>query len=186
MKLRHGDLEVRLTGEPFPLYPGERLQEIVTKLKAVPRDSALRLQAVMDFKDGEVERLALDQWLFEGPGTFLKVEICFLLFRFSERLGSKQFNTSLRFFQYPIFPGTYIPRVEVEIIETIVATIIPHTPHTALKIRANQDCKVFYLPSCNLSYIFNSQSNLTNCYFTEICRLPGLMFSRVIRLFTTG
>lgn len=104
VKLRHGDLEVRLTGEPFPLYPGERLQEIVTKLKAVPRDSALRLQAVMDFKDGEVERLALDQWLFEGPGT-------------------------------------YIPRVEVEIIETIVATIIPHTPHTALKIRANQDCK---------------------------------------------
>ena len=109
VKLRHGDLEVRLTGEPFPLYPGERLQEIVTKLKAVPRDSALRLQAVMDFKDGEVERLALDQWLFEGPGTFLKVEICFLLFRFSERLGSKQFNTSLRFYNIQSFQERIFP-----------------------------------------------------------------------------
>ena len=68
-KLKYGDLEVRLAGEPFPLYPGERLDESVTKLRAVSRDTALRLQALRDFKDGEVSRLALDQWLFEGPGT---------------------------------------------------------------------------------------------------------------------
>ena len=69
VKLRHGDLEVRLQGEPFPLYPGERLHEVVTKLRAVPRDTALRLQALEDFKEGEEQRLALDQWLFEGPGS---------------------------------------------------------------------------------------------------------------------
>jgi major vault protein len=70
VKLKHGDLEVRLTGEPFPLYPGERMQEPVTKLKAVPRDTALRLQAVRDFSDNGINRLALDQWLFEGPGAY--------------------------------------------------------------------------------------------------------------------
>ena len=71
VKLNYGDLEVRLTREPFPLYPGERLQEPVTKLTAVPCDTALRLQAVRDFEDGEISRLALDQWLFEGPGKCL-------------------------------------------------------------------------------------------------------------------
>ena len=30
-------------------------------------------------------------------------------------------------------------------VETIKATVIPHIPHTALRIRAERDCKVFVL-----------------------------------------
>lgn len=42
----------------------------VTPLLIVFPDTALRLQALLDFKDeGGVQRVAGDEWLFEGPGT---------------------------------------------------------------------------------------------------------------------
>lgn len=31
-KLRHADLEIRLTRDPFPLYPGEEIQQVSKKL----------------------------------------------------------------------------------------------------------------------------------------------------------
>lgn len=103
-KLRHADLEIRLTRDPFPLYPGEEIQQVgnvaqldlsgsgsdpgpvrswsgsgclmlrvflqdVTPLQIVYPDTALRLQALLDFEDeGRVKRVAGDEWLFEGPG----------------------------------------------------------------------------------------------------------------------
>lgn len=97
-KLRHADLEIRLTRDPFPLYPGEEIQQVgnvagwtcwfwfwswsgsgcltlrvflqdVTPLQIVYPDTALRLQALLDFEDkGQVKRVAGDEWLFEGPG----------------------------------------------------------------------------------------------------------------------
>jgi len=109
-KLRHGDTEIRLAtdwAEPFPLYYGEKLLGKVTPLRVVAKDTALRLKAVRDFSEtddengGElISRLAGDEWLFEGPGT-------------------------------------YTPRVEVEIVETVTAAIIKHGE--ALKLRAQQD-----------------------------------------------
>lgn len=30
-KLRHADLEIRLTQDPFPLYPGEEVQQVCKK-----------------------------------------------------------------------------------------------------------------------------------------------------------
>eukprot|EP00048_Salpingoeca_helianthica_P014523 m.222103 g.222103 ORF g.222103 m.222103 type:complete len:850 (+) comp15960_c0_seq1:41-2590(+) len=102
VKLRHAESEIRLSQDPFPLFPGEVLKKAVTALTIIPADTALRLQASLDVKDGEVQRRAGDEWLFEGPGT-------------------------------------YIPRVEVEVVETIRATII--RPNQALRVRARKETR---------------------------------------------
>lgn len=68
VKLQHADQEIRLTQEPFPLYPGEVLKQAVTPLKIVAANSALRLRAILDFEDEGDKRVAGDEWLFEGPG----------------------------------------------------------------------------------------------------------------------
>lgn len=99
-KLRHADLEVRLEQEPFPLYPGEQVKQHVTPLKVVAPNTALRLKAIRDFDESGTKRIAGDEWLFEGPGT-------------------------------------YIPKVEVEVVETVRATVI--RPNQALKLRSRME-----------------------------------------------
>uniref|UniRef100_A0A8P4GGS6 Major vault protein n=1 Tax=Dicentrarchus labrax TaxID=13489 RepID=A0A8P4GGS6_DICLA len=100
-KLRHADLEIRLTQDPFPLYPGEEIQQDVTPLQIVYPDTALRLQALLDFDEqGGEKRVAGDEWLFEGPGT-------------------------------------YIPRKEVAVLETIKATVIRE--NQAIRLRARKE-----------------------------------------------
>ncbi|XP_064844864.1 major vault protein-like isoform X3 [Oncorhynchus masou masou] len=100
-KLRHADLEIRLTQDPFPLYPGEEIQQNMTALQIVYPDTALRLQALLDFEDaGGEKRVAGDEWLFEGPGT-------------------------------------YIPRKEVAVLETIKATVIRE--NQAIHLRARKE-----------------------------------------------
>ncbi|KAJ7990004.1 hypothetical protein DPEC_G00310350 [Dallia pectoralis] len=100
-KLRHADLEIRLTQDPFPLYPGEEIQQHVTVLQIVYPDTALRLQALLDYKEeGGEKRVAGDEWLFEGPGT-------------------------------------YIPRKEVSVLETIKATVIRE--NQAIRLRARKE-----------------------------------------------
>jgi major vault protein len=102
VKLRHGDEEIRFEQEPFPLYPGESLRGKVQALQVVAPNAALRLRAIRDFVDeGEVSRVAGDEWLWEGPGT-------------------------------------YKPRIEVQVVEIIRATIIK--PNEALKLRARKAC----------------------------------------------
>lgn len=45
---------------------------MVTPLKVVQANAALRLVADLDFKDhNEEDRVAGDEWLFEGPGKTL-------------------------------------------------------------------------------------------------------------------
>ena len=100
-KLRHADREIRLSQEPFPLYPGEALVGAITPLAVVKANSALRLRAIRDVKIDGVEHRAGDEWLFEGPGT-------------------------------------YLPDVSVEVVETTVATII--APNQALRLRARLNC----------------------------------------------
>ncbi|XP_023240229.1 major vault protein-like isoform X2 [Centruroides sculpturatus] len=70
-KLRHADLEIRLQQDPFPLYPGEVLFQEVKQLQVVPANCALRVRALRDFEDGKIKRIAGDEWLFEGPGTYI-------------------------------------------------------------------------------------------------------------------
>lgn len=101
-KLQHADQEIRLAQDPFPLYPGETFKQPVTPLKVVPANSALRLRSVLDFEDESGEkRTAGDEWLFEGPGT-------------------------------------YIPRKEVVVEETVRATVIK--PNQAIRLRARKEC----------------------------------------------
>nr|XP_057905567.1 major vault protein isoform X2 [Doryrhamphus excisus] len=100
-KLRHADLEIRLSRDPFPLHPGEEIQQDVTPLQVVFPDTALRLQALLDFQEeGGDDRVAGDEWLFEGPGT-------------------------------------YIPRKEVVVLETIKATVIRE--NQAIRLRARKE-----------------------------------------------
>ena len=47
----------------------------MTALKVVPADAALRIRAILDFEDGEVKRIAGDEWLFEGPGNYQIIHI---------------------------------------------------------------------------------------------------------------
>lgn len=113
IRLRYGDLEIRFAQDPFPLYPNEKLVKDVTQLAVVETNQALRVRAIRDFTDtvtrivdGEtqtetINRLAGDEWLFEGPGT-------------------------------------YIPRVEVEVVETVTAEVIK--PNQALHLLARQNC----------------------------------------------
>ncbi len=71
-KLSFADLEIRFNANPFPLYPGEVLKQNITPLRVIPANSALRLRAVLDFDDeNNVKRTAGDEWLFEGPGTYI-------------------------------------------------------------------------------------------------------------------
>ncbi|XP_037113237.1 major vault protein-like [Syngnathus acus] len=100
VKLRDADLDIRLTGDPFPLHPGEKIQQDVTPLQVVHPNTALRLQALTDFVDGEERRVEGTEWLFEGPGT-------------------------------------YIPRKEVVVLETIEATVIGE--NQPIRLRARQE-----------------------------------------------
>lgn len=71
VRLRHGDQEVRLHQDPFPLYPGERLGQPATPLQVVKPNTALHLQAQLDYEETADKHLAGDEWLFEGPGTYI-------------------------------------------------------------------------------------------------------------------
>ncbi|KAJ6653405.1 hypothetical protein lerEdw1_009306, partial [Lerista edwardsae] len=103
VRLRHADLEIRLAQDPFPLYPGEQLQQGVTPLQVVLANTALHLKALLDFEDDQGSKyVAGDEWLFEGPGT-------------------------------------YIPHKEVEVVETIQATVI--RPNQAIRLQARKECK---------------------------------------------
>ena len=54
-KLHFADTEIRfhdfLSGERFPLYPGEVLDGEVKELRVVAKDTALRIHCTQDFKD---------------------------------------------------------------------------------------------------------------------------------------
>lgn len=71
IKLRLGDTEYRFHQDAFPLYPGERLISRVEKLPLVNENQALCLRAVTNFiDDNNLQRVAGQKWLFEGPGNF--------------------------------------------------------------------------------------------------------------------
>ncbi len=72
VKLLHAESEVRLDlDEPFPLYPGEELESKVQPLNVVPALCALRLRVTRDFDVGDSRKVAGDEYLFEGPGTYI-------------------------------------------------------------------------------------------------------------------
>ena len=59
--LQHAETEVRLEQDPFPLYPGEELEQPVKPLTVVPALQALRLKVVRGFQDEnlKIERIGV-------------------------------------------------------------------------------------------------------------------------------
>jgi len=106
--LKYGDQEIRFEQEPFPLYPGEQMNGSMSKLQIVEDNMALRLRAVRDIVDNFAK------------GSIVGIE---------RRCGEEWLFYG---------PGTYIPQIGVEVVETIKSEIIK--PNQALHVRARSDC----------------------------------------------
>jgi major vault protein len=71
-KLAFADLEMRFSGEPFPLYPGEIMKEQIKALEIIAANTALKLVAKLDFNENNgIKRIAGDEWLIEGPCSYI-------------------------------------------------------------------------------------------------------------------
>eukprot|EP00163_Fabomonas_tropica_P033313 TRINITY_DN868_c0_g3_i1.p1 TRINITY_DN868_c0_g3~~TRINITY_DN868_c0_g3_i1.p1 ORF type:complete len:849 (-),score=328.79 TRINITY_DN868_c0_g3_i1:60-2606(-) len=148
---RHGDHEVRFEQDPFPLYPGEKLVGDVQALRVVPKNCALRLRAIRDYTKPDGEKVvAGDEWLFEGPGTYLPaVEVKFieeikarvikpneaLKVRANQATIDRHGNERKAGEEWLVRDdGAYLPGVHEVIVEKVEAYIL--TERTALHIRA--------------------------------------------------
>jgi len=153
VKLRHGDEEIRFEQEPFPLFPGEKLFGKVTPLQVVAPNTALRLKATRDFTDEEaVTRRAGDEWLVEGPKTYIpRVEAQVLEIIRSVIVKPNQ-ALKLRARKDTVdrslarraageewlvkTTGAYLPGVDEEVTETLNAVVL--TDKKALQLRATK------------------------------------------------
>ena len=43
----------------------------ISDIETIPRDCFGRLTALREFKDGEIDRKTGDEWLIEGPKTYI-------------------------------------------------------------------------------------------------------------------
>jgi len=115
--VRWGDEEIRFEQEPFPLYPGEKLSGRVSPLQVVAPNTAFRLRALRDFVDEEGEAVKPAAAAAAAGGEKKKgVE---------RHAGDEWLFCG---------PGTYIPRVEVQVVDVVRATIVQ--PRQALRLRA--------------------------------------------------
>ncbi|XP_062457007.1 major vault protein, partial [Rhea pennata] len=152
-RLRHGDLEVRLAQEPFPLYPGEQLQQDVTPLQVVLADTALRLRALLDFEAEDGTRyVAGDEWLFEGPGTYIprkEVEVAEMLqatvigpnqavrLRARKECADREGARRVTGEEWLVKRvGAYLPGVYEEVLDVVDAIVL--TEKKALHLRATR------------------------------------------------
>eukprot|EP00672_Neobodo_designis_P019280 CAMPEP_0174833136 /NCGR_PEP_ID=MMETSP1114-20130205/4051_1 /TAXON_ID=312471 /ORGANISM="Neobodo designis, Strain CCAP 1951/1" /LENGTH=841 /DNA_ID=CAMNT_0016067007 /DNA_START=44 /DNA_END=2569 /DNA_ORIENTATION=- len=140
VKVRTGDVEIRFSQEPFALYPGEEIQQSVTRMEVLSALQAVRLYATRDFDDNGVARKAGDEWLVRGPCTYVP--------RIEAEVRSKvdatviDHSTALRLQAVCDFtdrndiprltgeqwlheePGAYIPQVEERIVEVVKAQVL--------------------------------------------------------------
>ena len=70
-KVFYGEREIRVGPDIFPLHPGEKVECEVTDFHVLTEGSGLLIEAVEDFLDGEIQRIAGDQWIIKGPGKFI-------------------------------------------------------------------------------------------------------------------
>jgi major vault protein len=148
-KIRHGDEEIRREQDPFPLYPGEKLFGKVSPLQVVAPNTALRLRAIRDLVDGELQRYAGDEWLFKGPGTYIpRIEVQVVeIVRANviKPLQALRLRATKAFQRETVARkageewlyrevGAYLPEVEEEVVETVNAFIL--TDKKALHLRA--------------------------------------------------
>eukprot|EP00667_Euglena_gracilis_P002218 EG_transcript_2218 len=151
-KVRLGDEEIRLHQEPFPLYPQEVLRgNDILPLKVLAPNTALLLKAIRDI-DG---RSAGDEWLFEGPGTYVprteakvveeRVAVILkpntgLLMR-AKAACTDRTGTARQAGEEWLYIGTgaYLPGVEEEVIRVVDAAIL--TDRKALHLEAIRNFK---------------------------------------------
>jgi major vault protein len=141
IQLKHGDFEVRLSSAPFPLYPGEAQHGIVSQLRVVEKNQALKLKATREFIDlGGVQRLAGDMWLFQGPGTYtpqVEVEEVELMSAFvighSQALRLKAITETIDCKGVARCAGeewlvrdtgAYMPSIDEEVVDTVVGIVL--------------------------------------------------------------
>lgn len=158
-QLRMGDSEIRITCDPFPLYPGEELVQHPTlgtmvKLTAIGANRGLRLRCVRDFvnESGETVR-AGTEWMDFGPKTYIprvEVEECGVveasmiksdsalkigaLRNFTDRHGKARLAGEQWIEKTP---GAYIPSVEEELLEVVKGIIVHET--RAVQLCATQN-----------------------------------------------
>ena len=97
-------------------------------MQVVAADCALRLRAIRDFNDGKSNRVAGDEWSKKNSQQGGGGEE-------NERKKHSHAQHTHRIV-LPVFngPGTYIPRVEVQVVEVVKSIIIAE--NSALKLRA--------------------------------------------------
>jgi len=117
VKLRHGDEEIRFEQDPFVLYPGEKVFGKVSPLQVVAPNTALRLRALRD----------------------VKIEVAPVVATTEKEKAPVAKATSYRAGDEWLFrgPGTYYPRVEVQIQDVVRAIVIK--PLQALRLRARKE-----------------------------------------------
>ncbi|XP_007424389.1 major vault protein [Python bivittatus] len=158
VRLAHADLEIRMAQDPFPLYPGEELKQDVTPLQIVLANTALHLKALLDFEDDQGGKyVAGDEWLFEGPGTYIpqkEVEVVETILATTirpnqairlqarkecrDREGNKRV-TGEEWLVKKV--GAYLPGVFEEVIDIVDAIIL--TEKKALHLRATKTFQDF-------------------------------------------
>nr|XP_021556073.1 major vault protein [Neomonachus schauinslandi] len=154
VRLRHADLEIRLTQDPFPLYPGEVLEKDITPLQVVLPNTALHLKALLDFEDKNGDKVvAGDEWLFEGPGTYIprkEVEVLEIIqatvikqnqalrLRARKECWDREGKERVTGEEWLVRTvGAYLPAVFEEVLDLVDAVIL--TEKTALHLRAQQN-----------------------------------------------
>ena len=166
IRLQYGDQEIRFAQAPFPLYPGEELLGDVMSLKVVETNHALRLHAIRDFIDDSasamtasddvasvgIQRMAGDEWLFEGPATYIpKIEVEIIadisarVIKANQALRLRARQNCIDYQEQPRRAGeewlvrdegAYLPKVDEEVIEIIDAYVL--TERKALHLRATR------------------------------------------------
>eukprot|EP00054_Salpingoeca_dolichothecata_P011292 m.62738 g.62738 ORF g.62738 m.62738 type:complete len:842 (+) comp19396_c0_seq1:163-2688(+) len=148
-ELKHGEREIRVTSDPFPLYPGEELIEIAS-LPVVPVDHALKLKARCDHVDNGVARKAGDVWQLPGPFTYTptpEAEIIEVVSpvviphdhavlmkakqSFTDAGGEKRLTGEMWLVKRP---GAYLPHVHAEVVRPIDPHVL--TENTAIHVKA--------------------------------------------------
>ncbi len=157
VKLDHAESEVRLEQDPFPLFPGEELETRVQPLTVVQALTALHLRVTRDFADASVaggRRVAGDEFLFEGPGTYIprkEVEVLStekaVVVRPNEalKLRAKRDTTDrdgsnrVAGEEWMVRrQGAYLPGAYEEVVTRCTASVL--TEKTAVRVRALRSC----------------------------------------------
>eukprot|EP01125_Pyxidicula_operculata_P006727 TRINITY_DN230_c2_g1_i2.p1 TRINITY_DN230_c2_g1~~TRINITY_DN230_c2_g1_i2.p1 ORF type:complete len:231 (-),score=46.80 TRINITY_DN230_c2_g1_i2:938-1630(-) len=125
VQLRHGDREVRFHQPPFPLYPGESLEGNVAALPVLGPNTALRLQAVRDFVDENVQDEE-EKEETEGKSTSTMMMMMKKKNKKKKRVAGEEWLW--------FGPSTYIPAPQVRIVQTVNAIVLKPGQDTLLFI----------------------------------------------------